>query len=60
MNNLADLYLDHGKYDKAEPLYVDCLNKKKKILGENNPHILTMNMRLKFLKDHGARAVSKI
>ena len=28
MNNLASLYDSQGKYDKAEPLYIDGLNKK--------------------------------
>ena len=36
-NTLAKLYYGQGKYDQAEPLYVECLALKKEVLGEDHP-----------------------
>ena len=41
MNNLAGLYKSQGKYDEAEPLYVDCLDKTRTALGDRHPSTLT-------------------
>jgi hypothetical protein len=42
--NLALLFHDHGKFDRAEPLYLECLEKRKKILGETHPDtVVTSN-----------------
>ena len=44
MNNLAALYYSQGKYEVAEPLYVDALAISKKLLGEEHPDVaLSMN-----------------
>jgi tetratricopeptide (TPR) repeat protein len=39
LNNQAYLYQAQGRYDKAEPLYVEALELTKRILGENHPDI---------------------
>ena len=39
MNNLAELYRKQGKYEAAEPLYVDALAMWKKLLGEEHPDV---------------------
>ena len=33
-NNLAENYFKQGKYDKAEALFVECLAKRKEVLGD--------------------------
>ena len=44
MNNLANLYSDQGRYEEAEPLYVDALRLHKEKLGEEHPDtIISMN-----------------
>jgi hypothetical protein len=40
MDGLAGLYMSQGKYDKAEPLYVESLAKRKTLLGDYNPNRL--------------------
>ena len=40
MNNLALLYENQGKYDEAEPVYVECLALRKAILGTSHPDTL--------------------
>jgi hypothetical protein len=37
---LAALYENQGNYDKAEPLYVACLEQRRIVLGENHPSTL--------------------
>ena len=39
MNNLAELYRKQGKYEAAEPLYVDALAMWKKLFGEVHPSV---------------------
>jgi Flp pilus assembly protein TadD len=41
MNNLATLYYSQGKYEKAESLLEERLEKKKSILGDEHPEALT-------------------
>ena len=41
MSNLAVAYQSQGKYDDAEALYKQCLDKMKVILGERHPYTLT-------------------
>jgi len=41
MNNLAGLYESQGKYDEAEPLYVECLRMRREVLGDNHPDTLS-------------------
>jgi len=43
MNNLAALYQSQGKYDEAEPLYVECLKLRREVLGDNHPDTLCIN-----------------
>jgi len=46
LNNLAGLYYSQGKYNEAEPLYVECLEKRKSVLGEAHPSTLTTSRNL--------------
>ena len=41
MNNLAALYDIQGKYKQAEPLYIQALELRKQLLGENHPDTAT-------------------
>ncbi len=43
MNNLALLYDSQGKYEAAEPLYVEAINIFETLLG--NDHSLTITVR---------------
>ena len=51
MNGLASLYYSQGKYDEAEPLYVECLALRKAILGTSHPYTLTSMNNLAGLYD---------
>jgi hypothetical protein len=37
---LGSLLQDQGEYDRALPLYEDCLEKRKRILGDDHPDTL--------------------
>ena len=37
---LGGLFSDRGMYDRALPIYEDCLAKTKRVLGEDHPHTL--------------------
>jgi tetratricopeptide (TPR) repeat protein len=39
-NNLAELYREQKKYDRAEPLYLEVLRLSEKRLGADHPHTL--------------------
>lgn len=39
-DSLADLYERQGRYEEALPLYQECLEKRKVILGESHPDTL--------------------
>ncbi len=41
LNNLANLYNSQGKYDQAEPLYLQALELYKHLLGDNHPSVAT-------------------
>src|SRR5260221_10565060 len=41
LSNLAWLYALMGSYEKAEPLFQDALEIRKKVLGEDNPTYAT-------------------
>eukprot|EP01031_Cornospumella_fuschlensis_P026840 gene26840-32438_t len=41
MDDLAVLYSSQGLYDKSEPLYVQCLEKRRVVLGEDHPDTLS-------------------
>jgi tetratricopeptide (TPR) repeat protein len=36
-NNLAGLYQSQGRYEEAEPLYIQALELRKQLLGKNHP-----------------------
>ena len=38
MNALASLFQNMGEYDRALPLYEECLAKRKRVLGDEHPH----------------------
>ena len=40
LNNLALLFYNKGEYDRALPLYEECLAKKKRVLGDDDPTTL--------------------
>jgi tetratricopeptide (TPR) repeat protein len=51
---LASLYQDQGKYELAEPLFVSCLDTRKRVLGENHPSTLVSVNNLALLyRDQG-------
>jgi tetratricopeptide (TPR) repeat protein len=41
LNNLAELYRTQGRYDQAEPLYLQALELRKRLLGEDHPDVAT-------------------
>jgi CHAT domain-containing protein len=41
LNNLAGLYQDQGDYPRAEPLFRQAMEIRKKVLGENHPDYAT-------------------
>ena len=40
MNALANLFHSKGEYDRALPLYEECLAKRKRVLGDDHPDTL--------------------
>ena len=38
LNALAELFRSKGEYDRALPLYEECLAKSKRVLGEDHPY----------------------
>ena len=40
MSILAGLYASQGQYDKAEPLFVACLEQRRTAFGESHPDTL--------------------
>jgi Flp pilus assembly protein TadD len=49
VNNLAGLYELQGKYDQAEPLFVNCLAVRRRVLGDEHPDTLSSINDLAFL-----------
>jgi tetratricopeptide (TPR) repeat protein len=41
LHNLAYLYKSQGRYEEAEPLYIQSLDMDKKLLGEEHPSVAT-------------------
>ncbi|NEO97585.1 MAG: tetratricopeptide repeat protein [Symploca sp. SIO2E9] len=39
LNNLANLYQSLGRYEQAEPLYLQALDLRKRLLGEQHPDV---------------------
>jgi tetratricopeptide (TPR) repeat protein len=38
LNDLAGLYESQGRYEEAEPLYIQALDMRKKLLGDKHPY----------------------
>ena len=49
MSALGGLLKDQGMYDRALPIYEDCLAKRKRVLGEDHPDTLALLNNLAFL-----------
>jgi tetratricopeptide (TPR) repeat protein len=60
MNNLALLYDNQGQYDKACPLYIQCLKKRKSTLSENHPHIISSMHNLAVLYDKQGKYIQAL
>ncbi len=57
---LARLHSDQGKHDLAEPLYVRCLESRKRILGDDHPDTLvSINSLARFRKEARQRNANK-
>jgi tetratricopeptide (TPR) repeat protein len=39
LNNLALFYCSQGRYKEAEPLYLEALDLRKRLLGDNHPDV---------------------
>jgi tetratricopeptide (TPR) repeat protein len=50
LNNLAALYRSQGKYEEAEPLYLQALEIAERVLGANHPNTVTFRENLKYLR----------
>jgi hypothetical protein len=50
VNILAGLHKNQGKYGSAEPLYVECLDRRKTILGADHPDTLVFASNLEYLR----------
>ena len=49
-NNLAFLYYSQGKYEEAEPLYIQALQIAEGVLGVNHPNTVTIRGNLECLR----------
>ncbi len=50
LNNLAALYKSQGRYNEAEPLYLQALNIRERRLGLDHPHTVTVRENLEALR----------
>ena len=50
LSDLADLYDSQGRYNEAQLMLVECIQKMKVLLGENHPHTLICKRALALLK----------
>ncbi len=50
LNNLAGLYDLQGKYEAAEPLYLEAINICEKALGSNHPNTITIRQNLQHMQ----------
>ncbi|CCQ57501.1 tetratricopeptide repeat protein [Crocosphaera watsonii] len=51
MNNLAALYRIQGKYEAAEPLYVDAIKILETVLGNEHPWTITVRNNYQIMLD---------
>ncbi len=49
INALAELFRNKGEYDRALPLYEECLAKRKRVLGDEHPDTLSSLNNLAFI-----------
>ena len=49
MNSLAQLYGDQGRYEKAEPLFLQTLEARRRVLGPQHPDTMETVARLRQL-----------
>ncbi len=54
LNNLANLYLNQGRYAEAEPLYQQARKIASESLGVNHPSTAIIRANLKSLRDNYA------
>ena len=50
LNNLAALYYSQGKYEQAEPLFLQALEIAERVLGKNHPNTVTFRNNLEYLR----------
>ena len=50
-NNLARLYKSQGRYEQAEPLYIQALELFRKLLGEDHPNTIVVRDNLEILRE---------
>ena len=55
LNNLAYLYYSQGRYDQAEPLFLQALELSKRLLGEDHPQVASNLNNLAGLYDSQGR-----
>ncbi|MEQ9367640.1 MAG: tetratricopeptide repeat protein, partial [Coleofasciculus chthonoplastes F3-SA18-01] len=51
LNNLAGLYDSQGRYDKAEPLFLQALDLRKRLLGDDHPKTITIRDNLQGMRE---------
>ncbi len=50
LNNLAELYSSQGRYEEAEPLFLQALAIAEQALGENHPNTIIFRENLQMLR----------
>ncbi len=60
LNNLANLYRSQGRYTEAEPLYLQALDLRKRLLGDNHPLVALSLNNLALLYDSQGRGASHL
>ena len=50
LNNLALLYYSQGRYDQAEPLYLQAFKIRQQVLGVDHPKTVTVRQNLAHLR----------
>jgi len=60
INNLATLYDSQGRYEEAEPLYLQALDLRKKLLGDEHPHTKITRKNLEYLRGNKKQTIAFI
>ncbi|MDB9349358.1 tetratricopeptide repeat protein, partial [Nodularia spumigena] len=50
LNNLANLYYSQGRYDEAEPLYLQAFKIRQQVFGVDHPKTVTVRENLDNLR----------